>query len=146
MLSSKLVTKQLRIDRNVTTTSVMVLKTCRYDLEIESGYRTENLKQEVAPRSFEMITSDGVAIRRNQNSVHRLPEEETVPEQPPEEQENRESENQGPDPATTAKPTSEGQPPQTAVPQPLHTSSRVRKPREHWEPNWISQRRNPDRS
>ena len=77
----------------------------------ESEARVE---QEVAPRSFEMIKSDGVAIRRNQTSVHRLPEEETVPEQPPEEQENRESENEGQDPATTAEPTSEEQPPQTA--------------------------------
>lgn len=51
------------------------------------------VEQEVTPRSFEPITSDGITLRRNQSSVHQLldkPREEPVPEsspvQPPEHQ------------------------------------------------------------
>ena len=122
--------------------------------EIESE---ASIEQEVAPWSFELITSDGVAVRRNQSCVHRLPErpqEEPIPEQPPEQPPEQKSsgtpeqEHQEPDaadPAATAEPTANEQP-QPMVEQQLHTSSRVSKPLDRWEPDWTSQRRNPVRS
>ena len=98
------------------------------------------IKQEVAPRSFELITSDGVAVRRNQSIVCRLPErpqEEPIPEQPPEETSSgtHEPEHQEPDaadPAATTEPTANEQP-QQMVKQQLRTSSRVHKPLDQWE-------------
>ena len=51
------------------------------DRELEA-----RVEQEVAPRSFKLTKSEGVAVRRNQNSVRRLPEkpqEQPTPEQPP---------------------------------------------------------------
>ena len=58
-----------------------------------------HVQRQVAPRSFELITNDGVTVRRNQSSVHRLPEkspEQHAPEQNQEEHtfEDGESENQ----------------------------------------------------
>ena len=116
----------------------------------ESEARVE---QEVAPRSFELITSDGVTLRRNQSSLRRLPDksqEEPLPEpapvQPPEQSSGaQEPEHQEPDSLPAAETTSTEPLQQTGEP-PTRTSSRVRKLRDRWEPNWTSQRQNPNRS
>ena len=58
-----------------------------------------HVQRQVARRLFELITNDGVTVRRNQSSVRRLPEkspEQHAPEQNQEEHtfEDGESENQ----------------------------------------------------
>ena len=113
------------------------------DREVEA-----HVQREVAPRSFELITNDGVIVRRNQRSVRRLPEkpqEQLTIEDTQEEHSTGGggSQNQEPNTQESAVPEI---PEPTTVPQPTEeqpqprTSSQNRKPIEWWEPTWASQR------
>ena len=91
------------------------------------------VKREVAPRSFELITNDGVTVRRNQSGVRRLPEksqEQSTPEEHRSEDgqsENQESDMQESTETEIPEPTPAEQ---STEEQPrLRTSSRARKPR-----------------
>ena len=108
------------------------------------------VKREVAPRSFELITNDGVMVRRNQSSVRRLPEksqEQSTPEEHRSEDgqsENQESDMQESTETEIPEPTPAEQ---STEEQPrLRTSSRARKPRERWEPTWTSKKQNANQS
>ena len=99
-----------------------------------------HVQRQVAPRSSELITKDGVTVRRNQSIVRRLPEkapEQHTPEQTQEEHtfedgesENRETETPEPAEPETPEPTPVEQPQPTEEQPPLRTSSRAHKQRE----------------
>ena len=107
------------------------------------------VEQEVAPRSFELVTDGGVSVRRNQRSVRRLPPkppEQSTSESTPEDHTPDDS---GSDKQATSEPATPtpGEPntPETSAherAQPTEqqetrrTSMRVRKPRDLWEPRW----------
>ena len=116
-----------------------------------------HVQRQVAPRSFELITNDGVTVRRNQSSVHRLPEKSRhnthlskIKKSTHSKMESlRTKKPKTPEPAepeTPAEPTPvEQHQPTKEQPPLLRTSSRARKPRERWEPQWTSERQNSNR-
>ena len=108
------------------------------------------VEREVTPRSFELVTSEGVAVRRNQSSVRRLPQrpqEQQLPGQAPEENssddpESRPHESDTPEsrePESSTEQSGNEPSPPTPERPPICTSSRIRKPRDRWEPRWTSQ-------
>ena len=116
-----------------------------------------HVESQVAPRSFELTTEDGSVVRRNQSSIRPLPpvteqseqgHPSTTGETPQEAtQETGDSAESSSDPIeqperSPARSDEQSTPTPTSLaaepPPPPRRSSRVRTPREIWEPRWSS--------